>query len=466
MRFVRCVPYLVLVAYFIAIVVLQPSDRFVPPQYIGDDYPLQGGWARFVFDDGDIAAWVLRAENANRGRKAGEPKEPQPDFPDEKLGFKAFEDKVANPPPLMERYFLEYPAAALWFFRLGTIGSGRPSSSESVSPGILDANQFNILYYEPRNDVEARLWKSWRRAQIAYAAMLFAVLAALMWITERGIGADGRGRGSAWLFLLPAFLYFTPCRFDIIPAAFVVFAIAATDRKRILPGAFLLGCAVALKMYPLVVAPLILRYAARSWKDAILWCAVFAVPIVGSYGSIVATDGVEAAVAPMKFQLQREPEINWVLDGRFWPKDWHSVIPEGSDKRVATTKNARQAILLLGVVAMCVYRPRDVESLLRRCAVAVTAFVCLQFFFSPQWWQWIAVLLIPLVRRHLWLIPFIILGDLAVFGMFPCTFELGGDEDVDVKEFVIYARGIVWFAIAILMMVMEVRYRKRGGAGY
>ena len=66
-------PYLVLVAYFVAIVVMQPAARFVPPLYQGTDYPLQGKWTRFVYDDGDVAAWVLRAENSKRGRLAGEP---------------------------------------------------------------------------------------------------------------------------------------------------------------------------------------------------------------------------------------------------------------------------------------------------------------------------------------------------------------------------------------------------------
>jgi len=442
----RFLPYLVLVVYFVVILAMQPVHRFIPPQYVGPDYPLNGGWARFVFDDGDIAAWVLRAENANRGRLAGAPKEPFPDFDDGSGTFEDFKKKVDNPPPLTDRYFLEYPAAALYFFRLGTIGSGAPKASESISPAILDANQFNTLYYEPRNDVEVRLWASWRRAQRVYAAILFAVLAGLMFLTSRGVGANGRASGPAWLFVLPAMLYFTPCRYDILPAAFVVFAIAATDRKYIRLGAILLGCAVAVKMYPLVIAPLLLRYAVRSWKEAIVWCVCFSIPVAASYGSIVATDGLAAAVEPLKFQLQREPEANWVLDGRLWPGSWLD----------AKTKPIRQGLLLLGVLAMTAFRPANVESLLRRSAIAVIAFVCLQFFFSPQWWQWIAVLLIPLVRTHRWLIPLIVLADLAVLGMFPLTFELGSDEDEPVKEFVICARGILWLLIAGLLLRIEI----------
>jgi Glycosyltransferase family 87 len=436
-------PYLVPPLLFVVLYALQPSDRLVLPQEKPvPGYPLYGTATRLIGDDSDTAAYVMRAKNAARGRKAGllgpvtfdpdtgwraywgtkdpvtriAPYEPAPEF--EQVDF---DRKLLVPAEPTDRYFLEYPPAALYLFRLGLIGSGR-SDSLDVHPGLLDAHQLNVAWHTPATDDEKALYRTFRHAIRVYWFLMLLALVGLMVLVDRGVGANGAASGPVWLLLLPGFLYFTPCRFDILPAGLVVCAIAAADRRRVLLSGGCLGLAVALKMYPLALAPILLRYAARTWGQATAWCVAAAVPLVLSYGVMYWTDGIDGATVPMKFQLGRDPEPDWCFYGKFLPLEW-------TYKGTANTL-FRTLPVLACVLLMCVRRPPNVESLLRRCTIAVVLFVTFQQFFSPQWWQWFAVLLVPLARQHRWLVWYVVIHDLLTYLHFPILFDSLGTKVV------------------------------------
>ncbi|MCU0705634.1 MAG: glycosyltransferase 87 family protein [Fimbriiglobus sp.] len=256
------------------------------------------------------------------------------------------------------------------------------------------------------------------------------------------------------LLVLPGFLYFTPCRFDILPAALVLASVAAADRRRVALAGLLLGLAVALKMYPLVLAPILLRFTARTWKDAAVWCACAAVPVVASYAVMFATDGVLGATVPLRFQLARDPEPEWCFYGKFLPPMLASKTP--------LLGALRTAVPLLVAVLLAASRPPDMASLLRRCAVALVTFLTLSVFFSPQWWQWLAVLLVPLAGRSRWLLAAVVALDLWTYLHFPVLFDAIatgtlGEWSSGVRVVHVLVRAVLWFAVAGAFAWREVR---------
>lgn len=481
-------PFAIPILYFIVICALQPAGRLIPPMSNAPEYPLRGGFARVVFDDVDIAAWVLRAENAERERKAGLKEEPEMIHP------RSFGLRIYQNPKFQDRYFLEYPPAALYFFRLGLIGSGRPGNDQPLSAAVLDANQYNLAHLNPKNPstrdanapdinylpkiflidrmgkivedgelpmppeamvVHQKLWRSWRVAQRVYSFILLAVLCGLMYLYMRGVGANGTATGPVWLCILPGLLYFTPCRFDILPAALSVFAIALAARNRLILSSLTLALAVAFKTYPLVLAPLLLRYSARTWKDPFVWCGAFALPLLAFNLQLMTTDGIEAIIEPLKFQLSRAVEPWWIFFGRIFPGDL------ASDHIAA--KLFRVGVVLGTVLSMCIYRPHNVTSLLRRCAIAVMVFISFQTFYSPQWWVWVAVLLIPLVRTNRWILPIYIMLDLITHAAYPWVFDFAMTQLVPnevingLSNVFVFIRAGGWFTIIVIFTRDEFR---------
>ncbi|MEO2088853.1 MAG: glycosyltransferase 87 family protein, partial [Gemmataceae bacterium] len=358
-------PFLLPVVYFAVVWWLQPADRFVPPGGLpaGDTrYPLTGGWARVVYEDVDNAAFVLRSVNAEQGRLGGRPDEPDGIEPAD------FPEYAAGNPPLELRYFTDYPPLALYLFRLGFRLSDPPAGP--VNSAVLDSNYFNVSHYEPASEFDRAMWRSFRVSQRIYSAVFLAALLGVMWLTYVGVGANGRAKGPVWLLVLPGVLYFAGCRYDILPAALTLFAVAATDRRRPLLAALLLGLATALKLYPLVVAPILLRTAAGSVREAVRWSAAFAAPLVASYLPMLLTDGVQGVLGPFQFQMSRPAEQWWIFYGR--------VIPAGLALAGGLSSVFRAVVLLAVVGGMALRRPPDVESVLRRCAVAVLLFLIMK----------------------------------------------------------------------------------------
>jgi hypothetical protein len=472
--------YAVPPVYLALILWLQPADRFVmitSPHT--PEYPLQGWASRLLSDDSDTIAYALRAENAARGRKAGltapllfgrttgwrHPTHRPEEFdtrlapyePPGTFELNEFEVSLTRPVEPLDRYFLEYPPLALDLFRLGHIAA--PAGGTDVNPALLDSHQFNVICHPPGTPEEVQLYRRLRHATRVYALLMTLAQLGLMLLTDRCFPGS-----PTWLLVLPGFLYFTACRFDVLPAFLVMASVAAADRRKVAVAGLCLGLAVALKMYPLVLAPILLRFTARSWKDAVVWCACVALPMVLSNARMWLTDGTEGVKVPFLFQLGRDPEPHWCFYGKFLP-------PELSFKTPIMSA-VRTAIPLVVSVFWSVRRPPDVNSLLRRCVLAVGTFLTVAVFYSPQWWQWLAVLLVPLALRHRWLVWVVLFLDVWTYLHFPIMFDAmvtdlltHGDEawdGWDVLRIVhVWARGVVWLA----MMGALVWHELRAGQG-
>ncbi|MCU0705631.1 MAG: hypothetical protein MUF18_16785, partial [Fimbriiglobus sp.] len=414
--------YLIPPAYLAVILWLQPADRMVMPsaEYPAPGYPLTGWATRLITDDGDTIAYGIRGENAARGRKAGlvgwgqfgattgwrYPTNRPEEFVEKLAPFEpvpadreSYEALFEQPGEFRERYFLEYPPLVVWLFRLELLGAA--GANADVHPAMLDEHQFYVGIHTPTTDGERALLARFRHVARFHAVLMTLVQLGLMLLVDR-------------LLVLPGFLYFTPCRFDILPAALVLASVAAADRRRVAFAGLLLGLAVAFKMYPLVLAPILLRFTARSWKDAAVWCVCAAVPVLASYGVMCLTDGVTGATVPLRFQLARDHEPQWCFYGKFLPPELaFQTQPWGA---------LRSAFPLLTAIGWSLFRPPDVASVLRRCLLALLAFLTVSVFYSPQWWQWLAVLLVPLAGRSRWLLALTVALDLWTYLHFPILY--------------------------------------------
>ena len=448
------IAFLIPVLLATAILWLQPAGFFVPPAADTPGYFLPIGYSRLLFDDCDNVAWMIRAENAKRGRLAGRvDADGKPMHVKSANDLAAYEVRVAAAPAFSDRYFLEYPPLALAFFRLCYLASGSDGTSP-ISATLLDEHEFNFTSHLPTTDAEQAFYRGVRRALNASVIVLLLALIGVMVLIRRGIGRAGIASGSPWLCTLPAVLYFTPCRFDILPAGLVLLSIALTSRGRPNFGALALGFAIAFKLYPLILAPLILRSAFQTWGRAALWAACCALPTVLANGIMLVTDGVPGVVVPFQFQFERPVETLFCFYGRILPLN----LAEGTVGSLF-----RNGAVFALVLALCYRKPPNVESLLRRCALVVMLFVSLQVFFSPQWWLWIAVLLIPLARTHRGLTALVIVADLMVYATFPLAFEpiiVGFLNDVEITRIsnaLTYGRGLVWAGIAAVLVRADSR---------
>jgi len=436
---------------------IQPPDRFVPAA-TESDYFLPAGYNRLIFDDCDSVAWMIRAENASRGRLAGRIDETgKPFHVSNDTDLDRYRERIAAKPPFAERYFLEYPPMALAFFRLCYLASGS-NGTLPVSAGLLDEHEFNFTCHAPETPAERELYRGMRRGLQASVVLLFLALVGVMLLVQRGIGPGGIASASPWLCILPAMLYFTPCRFDILPAGLVLLAIAFTARGRPNLGALALGFAIAFKLYPLILAPMILRFAFQTWGRAAVWAVCCAFPALLANGAMLLTDGLPGVVVPFQFQFGRGVETLFCFYGRLLPMAF-------ADGAAGTLfRNGSVALLVVG---FCYRKPPDVESLLRRCALAVMLFVSLQVLYSPQWWLWIAALLIPLARTHRGLTALIVLSDLLIYATFPLAYDrmiLGAFDDEELTRLadaLAYGRALLWAGIAVVLVKKEIAATKR-----
>jgi glycosyl transferase family 87 len=211
----------------------------------------------------------------------------------------------------------------------------------------------------------------------------------------------------AWLALGSVVL----TRYDLYAAAVTAAAVAALLSGRLRLGSGVLGLATAVKVYPLVILPLVLAVAwRRGGKRAVAACAGW---FAGATAAVVlpffvlAPGGVLDALGR---QLSRPLQIE-SLGSSFLLAAHHAFGLEiamrsgsGSQNLVGTLPDVLagvQAALLVGVlVGLWVAFARgsaDPARVARYAAACVVAFVALGKVLSPQFLIWL-VPLVPLVR--------------------------------------------------------------------
>ena len=417
---------------------VQPGDRLCAPE------------SRFllpalVYDEFDLAAMALRGLNAERDRLPGRADNPYESWYEPPLGVRLASDR-----PLKRRYFLEYPHAALLLFRVGYWI--QPSARNlSIPPALADTDYHDVAMNLPATVREAELWRSFVVASQFYVAVMLVCLLLLMAILEWGYG--GGLHGGSLLLLLPAFLYFTLNRYDIVPAMLTALSLACLGRRWHTASGLTLAAAALVKVYPVLLAPLIVRYLWSNRRDASKWSIAFAGGCSLALTPLLFGSDLEAVLAPYRFQLTRPPELGMTIYGCFLP------VQLGSGALGAVFRTA----VLGGTLAALLRSPiLDLTSLLRRGALFLLVFVSVAVFYSPQWVIWFAPLLFPLARTDRRLGWSVITFDLITYLTFPVAFWISPIvSEYCLKEVMPLEDVNLWnsrLAIAVLVVLRFLRF--------
>lgn len=387
-----------------------------------------------VYDESDLTAFALRGANAHMGRLPGRRDEPDDsDYPDD------LAKKLDAPaPPLADRYYLEYPTPTLVLFRLGFLFY--PRDPALLPTQIADAQQFAVGFYHPRNDAESAIWSRLHWGVVAVVVVMTASLVGLILVLRRGY-EPGDPTPWAWLAVLPGAVFFSLNRFDVLPVFLTAAGFALLARKRDGWSGVAFGVAALLKIYPVLLAPVILRYL--GVRRGVAWAATFAATGALGLGVSVWQLGLESTRAPIEVQLSREPaEKGWTLYEAFLPPS------------LAHHGNARLAILAAAILLASATRPAGFPGLLRRCAAVLVVFVMLAVFWSPQWILWFLPLLAPLAPQRRWVGAAAVLLDAVNYFNFPVLFwilwnRVESEALLDaLATAMIWVRGALWLGLA------------------
>ncbi|MBI3963738.1 MAG: DUF2029 domain-containing protein [Candidatus Kerfeldbacteria bacterium] len=266
-----------------------------------------------------------------------------------------------------------------------------------------------------------------------YTALLLwsnlLALAALIMLTRslaRSLSGGAR-TGSWWLFLLPATLYFTLYRFDILPALAVTASLLALVRRRLGWALVLLAASIAIKWYPLVLVPLYWHWSRRMHIPRSHVLQAFG--LVG--GAMVVLTLIawvtygQGFLAPYLVHLGRtfEPGTVYVLFG---------TAEEPGNASVGSVVRSVLAVLQVAIPILWLIRGSRLRERLPSstafiawCALAVGAFILFAKFHSPQWHLWLLPLLVllPLPR---WAVAMVVAHDAVSFVQFPILFDTVG----------------------------------------
>jgi uncharacterized membrane protein len=189
-------------------------------------------------------------------------------------------------------------------------------------------------------------------------------------------------------------------RFDLWPALLTVAALAALLREHHRLGWGLLGAAVAAKLWPLVLVPLVLAWSYRAGRTraALVGLAVAAAVFVPF--AIVAPHGLWDS---LRGQASRPLQIESLGASLFTAFGRPNVISSHGSQNVAGHGAVAALFALLQVAALVALwiafarGPATGDRLLRYSAASVCAFIAFGKVLSPQFLLWL-IPLVPLVR--------------------------------------------------------------------
>jgi len=482
----------------------------VPVLYLATIYSRQPGYRlsgpegrpparhRLLYDDYDATAYALRGLNAWFGRPPGRLQEP-PHY--EPLDFAVLLQTAPSIGRETSPFFLEYPTVTLWFFEIPFFLPPALGPS-SVSGALADGWHTNVVEHEPQTALERFIWHKLRFAVRTYEAIGIGALVALMIVIRRGYGelrlatltapltptplppegergstvspqvppakadsletfappqhgnGDAGGTWTALLLLLPASLYFSANRFDVLPALLVASSLAALGRNRPVLSGCLLAVATLVKLYPACIAMVVVVALSRNPQRLGRWLAAFVATGVLVSVMTIAQFGWASWWAPYWYQFNRTQDSYDVsFYGVLWPAALASN-PIGKAFRLGT---------VLGVLILALWsRPRRMDDVLRCSAAVLIVLVSVQAFYSPQWILWLAPLLLPLGQRHAIFAAGYGLLDLITYLTFPAVSDWPmSSARASCLDSLVWARAIVLCALLVALIAGQCRSRYR-----
>ncbi len=305
----------------------------------------------------------------------------------------------------------------------------------------------------------------------AFAALMVVCGVAMVAFVALALSALDAGRarfalGLAVPALSPALLgTLVLTRFDLLPAALVAAALAALLASRARLGALALGAAIAVKLYPGVLLPLVVAHVTRrrGRRVAVVTTALAVGVTLAAYAAFVvlAPEGVGRSVwrqldRPLQIESLGSAVLLSLHHVAGMPLDWSSG--HGSQNLTGAAAAGLAVALSLAQVALIVWLwvryargPATAERLVRYSAAVLVAFVALGKVLSPQFLIWLLPV-VPLVagRRGLAASALLVVACLLTRGWFPA------DYWALVKEFDGRASSLVVARDACLLAVTAV----------
>ncbi len=259
-------------------------------------------------------------------------------------------------------------------------------------------------------------------------------------------------------------------RFDLVPAALVALAAGLMATGRLRSAAFVVGVGIAVKLYPVVLLPLLTIAAWRRTgrREAVVVVALAAAPAVAVYVPFLIL-GADGVLDSFGRQLGRPLQIESLGAGVLlalhhaagMPLEWSS----GSGSQNLTGTTAGAVAVLQGVAQIAALAlvwvgfargPASTERLLRYAAAALVAFVALSKVLSPQYLVWL-VLLVPLVvgvrgRGAMWLT---VLACSLTAAWFPAGYWDLVREFDPLSSWLVLFRGVALVALLAVLTATE-----------
>ena len=304
-----------------------------------------------------------------------------------------------------------------------------------------------------------------------------AVICVLIVISLEALCASTRRIAfSVGAFVLGAALLgsFILTRFDLYAAALTLAAVCAILQRRTTLGPILLGLAIATKIYPAVLLPLL---AARAWRRGgrsaalrTVGATIGAALVVYLPFALVAPEGVARSVwrqlgRPLQIESLASSVLLSLHNAAGMPLAWASG--SGSQNLTGTVAGVASGITtIVGLAALVLvwvrYGRGDTESaarLTRYAAAAAVAFVAFGKVLSPQFLVWLlAIVVIVPGRRGTVASVLLVLACLLTRLWFPRTYwELVKSFD-PTSSWLVLVRDLVLVA---LFAVLVVRLRAR-----
>ncbi len=342
-------------------------------------------------------------------------------------------------------FSVEYPPGALPVFALP--GLAESGEAQNVTPGF-------------RRTFETLMWICGAAALVAMALALRASRAPpwRVWVALAFAALAPLALGSVVL-----------SRFDLWPAAVVAVAVAALAWGRWRLGSALLGLAVAIKLYPVVLVPLAV---ATAWRRGGRRAGLVSLGLTAAVAAIVflpfvalSPGGIWDSVSgQLRRPLQIESLGSAVLLGahQAFGAGVTVVTSHGSQNLAGGAPDALAAVLTVVQVAFLLWiwfaYARGRIGLLQAVAAVLVGFVAFGKVLSPQFLIWL-IAIIPLVPGRRGVQGMVLLAVALVLTQlwFPFRYwDLANDLDATASWLVV-ARDLVLVALAVLLALPDAR---------
>ena len=254
-------------------------------------------------------------------------------------------------------------------------------------------------------------------------------------------------------------------RFDLWPAAIAVWSLALLLQGRVRLGHAVLGAAIAAKIWPGVLLPLMVAHVwrTRGRREALICFGVVAgvlaavvLPFVAIAPGGVWDSVVRQTTRPL--QVESFGAALLVAAHHVFGTSVEMVSSHGSQNlggRAAGIagglQTVAQVLALLGIWIVFARRARSREELVQACAAAVVAFVALGKVASPQFMIWL-IPFVPLVRKRVAAVLFV-LALVLTQAWFPLRYWDYALNFNGTTAAIVLARDVVLLALLVVLLI-------------